>query len=82
MEFGEFFVISDDLAVSLQARTKEISHEDNIGDLTNRTLRFGLLANSASSPHQFWVSITDFFSTQTAAVIFVDQVAARHTVIN
>jgi len=82
MEFGEFFVISDDLAMSLQAWTKEIGHQDNIGDLTNRTFRFGLLANSASGPHQFWVRITDFFSTQTASVIFVDQVAARHTVVN
>ena len=82
MEFGKFLVVGDDLAVSLQTWAKEIGHEDNVGDLTNRTLRFGLLANSASSPHQFWVSITDFFSTQTASVIFVDQVAARHTVVN
>jgi len=82
MEFGKFFVISDDLAMSLQTWTKEVGHEDNIGDLTNRTFRFGLLANSASGPHQFWVSIADFFSTQTASVIFVDQVAARHTVVD
>jgi len=82
MEFSEFFVISDDLAMSLQTWTKEIGHKDNIGDLTNRTFRFGLLANSTSGPHQFWVSIADFFATQTASVIFVDQVAARHTVVN
>jgi len=82
MEFSKFFIVGNDLAVSLKARTKKIGHQNHIAHRTNRTLRFGLLANPTSGPHEFWVSITHFFSTQTTPVIFVNQVAARHTVIN
>jgi hypothetical protein len=82
MEFGKFLVVGDDLAVSLQTWTKEIRHEDNIGDLTNRTLSFGLLADSAGCPHEFGVRITHFFPTQAAAVILINEVTASHAVIN
>jgi hypothetical protein len=82
MEFGKFLIVSDDLAMSRQTCTKEISHENNIGDLTNGTLRFGLLADSAGCPHEFGVRITHFFTTQTAAVILINEVTASHAVIN
>jgi len=82
MEFGKFLVVGDDLAVSLQTWAKEIGHEDNVGDLTNRTLRFGLLADSAGCPHEFGVRITYFFTTQTAAVILINEVTSSHAVIN
>jgi hypothetical protein len=68
--------------VSLKARPKKVGHQNHIAHCTNRTLRLGLLANSTSRPHEFGVSITDFFSTQTTTVVFVNQVATRHAVIN
>ena len=82
MEFSKFLIVGNDLAVSLKARTKKVGHQNHVAHRTNRTFRFGLLANSASRPHQFRVSITDFFLTQTTTVIFINQVAARHAMIN
>jgi hypothetical protein len=82
MEFSKLFVIGNDLAVSLKSRPKKVGHQNHIAHCTNRTLRLGLLADSTSRPHEFGVSITDFFSPQTTTVIFVNQVATRHAVIN
>jgi hypothetical protein len=82
MEFSKFFVVGNDLAVSLKARAKKVGHQNHIAHCTDRTFRFGLLAYSASRSHQFWVSVTNFFSTQTTAMIFINQMAARHAVIN
>jgi len=82
MEFSKFFIVGNHFAMSLKARAKQVGHQNHITHCTNRTFRFGLLANSTSSPHQFGVSITDFFSTQTTSVIFVNQVATRHAVID
>jgi hypothetical protein len=82
MELGEFFIVGDDLAMRLKSWAKNIGHQNHVAHRANGTFRFGLFANPARCPQQFGVSITDFFSTQTTTVVFVNQVAARHAVIN
>jgi hypothetical protein len=82
MEFSKFLIVGNDLAVSLKARTKKIGHQNHIAHRTNRTFRFGLLANSTSSPHQFRVSITDFVLGQPTLFVFRNEVLTRESVID
>ncbi len=72
LDLFDVFAVGDALAMFWQTRPEHVRHQNNVGDFTNRARGFRWFTKMFGGANEFWMSITDRFSTDSPALHFIN----------